>query len=106
MMLTVRKSVSWRSLNLRCTWTSPVSRVHGQMRRNKWDAEREGKISHLDQPVDEDRAHLVVDVILSRHVVRRRREIHLLAAEVGIDVLDVVSDCHLVIPATISKRYA
>jgi hypothetical protein len=56
-------------------------------------------VSHLDEPVDEDRTHLVIDVVLRRHVICRRRELHLLAAQVGVDVLDVVSDGHLIIPA-------
>jgi hypothetical protein len=36
---------------------------------------------HLDEPVDEDRAHLVVDVGLDQHVVRRNLSVGLREGE-------------------------
>ena len=55
-----------------------VDQVDGEVHRLGAQLEL---VVHLDQPVDEDRAHLVVDVKLAALHVRRRRQLDRLRAE-------------------------
>ena len=45
---------------------------------------------HLDEPVDENGAHLLRDIILRGHVVDGRREVHFFLLQVGVDLLDIL----------------
>ena len=57
----------------------------------RWAQRQVRQVTHLDEPVDEDGAHRGVDVALRLHIVRRRAVVHLPLAQVGVDVLHVVT---------------
>ncbi len=60
-----------------------VDEVHREVQRLGHELELE---VHLDQPVDEDRAHLLVDVRLLPHVRRAHARLQLLLPEVDVPV--------------------
>ena len=75
-----------------------VDEVHREVQRLGHELELE---VHLDQPVDEDRAHLLVDVRLLPHVRRAHARLQLLLPEVDVPVrviaVSVMSRRHQVV---------
>ena len=57
---------------------------------------------HLNQPVDQYATHLLVEILLDRHVVdRRRRELHHFLPQVAINLLLILMTtllyrCHVI----------
>ena len=67
-----------------------VDEVHREVQRLGHELELE---VHLDQPVDEDRAHLLVDVRLLPHVRRAHARLQLLLPEVDVPVRVMAREC-------------
>ena len=67
-----------------------VDEVHREVQRLGHELELE---VHLDQPVDEDRAHLLVDVRLLPHVRRAHARLQLLLPEVDVPVFAAAREC-------------
>ena len=67
-----------------------VDEVHREVQRLGHELELE---VHLDQPVDEDRAHLLVDVRLLPHVRRAHARLQLLLPEVDVPARVIAREC-------------